>query len=187
MCTIMAALGAALSGVQSIAGFAGQSQAADAANAQAAAAHRDALISYQNKVGDLQRQYIYNERAAQQKGYAATLKGRAAAATGLASSGSAGVGANSITLEQLMNDERQVTAENLNRVRSQQEDLKDQYIGQSISAQYDAQGRINSVPFRMGPNPASLGLQLAAGGINAFNQQNYFTAWGQQNLMTPQS
>jgi len=187
MCSPMMGIGLAMSGLQMAAGASAQQSAADAYNAQAAAAHRDAAIAYQNKVGDLQRQYVYNERALQQKGYAAALKGRAAVATGVASAGSAGVAGNSITLAQLENDERQVTAENLNRVRTQQEDLTDQYIGQTTSAQYEAIGRQSAVPFKSGPNYTALALQGGATALNAMNQANMFSPWGNQNFMIPQS
>jgi hypothetical protein len=190
MCSPMMGIGLAMSGLQMAAGASAQQSAADAYNAQAAAAHRDAAIAYQNKVGDLQRKYVYDERAVQQKGYAATLKGRAALATGVASAGSAGIAPGSVTLEQLMNDERQVTAENESRINTQRDDLKDQFIGNTISAQYEAMGRQNAIPFKSGPNYTALALNAGSTGLNALNQGGFFTGWGMNspfNIAMPTS
>jgi hypothetical protein len=168
MCTIMAALGAA----SSVAQFAGQQQATDAYNAQAAAAHRDAGIAASNKYADEQRRLTYDARANQQKGYEAALKGRAAVASGTASAGSAGVAAGSLTLDQLIAASKQKAAENEARVQTKREDMEESFRGRVKSVESEAQQRINSMPFKSGPNPLGLAINIAgaaAGGMNTSN------------------
>jgi len=168
MCTIMAALGAA----SSVAKFAGQQQATDAYNAQAAAAHRDAGIAASNKYADEQRKLIYNSRSAQQKGYEAALKGRAAVATGTASSGSAGIAAGSLTLDQLIAASKQKAAENEARVQTKREDMTEAYRGRVKTYEAEAQQRINSMPLKEGPNPLGLAINIAGAAVGGMNTSN---------------
>lgn len=173
MCTLMAAVAAAGSAVQ----FMGQVQATNAYNAQAAAAHRDAGIAASNKYGDIQRRYEYDAKATNQEGYKAALKGRSEAATGIASAGSAGISGGSITLQNLEAMSRQMAAENEARVQTKREDLRESFIGQGQSIQSEAQGRINSMPFKAGPNPLGLAISLASAGV---------TGMAGANMISPQ-
>lgn len=164
----MAALGAASSVVK----FAGQQQATDAYNAQAAAAHRDAGIAASNKYADEQRRMIYDARSNQQKGYQAALKGRAAVATGTASSGAAGIAAGSMTLDQLIAASKQQAAQNEQNIQSKHEDLTESFRGKVKTYEAEAQQRINSMPFKEGPNPLGLMVNLAGAAAGGMNQTN---------------
>lgn len=161
MCTLMAAVSAASSVVQ----FAGQQQATNAYNAQAAAAHRDAQIAATNKYTDLQRKYNYDAKATNQEGYRAALKARSEQGTLTASAGSSGIAGGSVTLDNLEAMSRQVGAENEARIQNRRDDLQDSFSGQVRSVEAEAQQRINSMPFKEGPNPLGLAIGMASAGI----------------------
>jgi hypothetical protein len=145
--------------------YAGQVSATNAYNAQAAAAHRDAMIAATNKYTDLERKYNYDTKSNNQEGYKAALKGREEMAAGIASSGSAGIAGGSITLDNLIATSRQTAAENEARVQGKRDDMKDSLIGNMTSVQAEAQQRINSMPFKEGPNPLGLAIGLASAGV----------------------
>jgi hypothetical protein len=167
----MAAIGAASAAVQ----FAGQAQATNAYNAQAAAAHRDARIAAVNKYGDIQRRYNYDAKANNQEGYKAAMKGRSEMATGIASAGSAGIAGGSITLDNLISMSRQTAAENEARVQTKRDDMRETFLGQGQSIQAEAQGRINSMPFKPGPNPLGLAINLASAGVGGAQSAGYIS------------
>jgi hypothetical protein len=163
---------AAVAAAGSIVQFAGQAQATNDYNAQAAAAHRDARIAAVNKYGDIQRRYNYDAKANNQEGYKAALKGRAEIATGMASAGSAGIAGGSITLENLESMSRQIAAENETRVQTKRDDLRESFLGQGQSIQAEASQRINSMPFKRGPSPLGLAINLASAGVQGLGGSN---------------
>jgi len=171
MCTLMAAVAAASSAVQ----FAGQVQATNAYNAQAAAAHRDARIAAVNKYGDIQRRYNYDAKANNQEGYKAAMKGRAETATGIASAGSAGIAGGSLTLDNLIAASQQTAAENEARVQTKRDDMRESFLGQGQSIRAEAQGRINSMPFKQGPNPLGLMINLAGSAVGGAQAGGYIS------------
>lgn len=171
MCTIAAALMAASSAVQ----FAGQVQATNAYNAQAAAAHRDAGIAASNKYGDLQRRYTYETKATNQEGYKAALRQRSEQGSLVASAGSAGIAGGSLTLDNLIAASRQVGAENEARVQAKRDDSQEALIGQFDSVRAEAQQRINSMPFKAGPNPLGLAINLASAAAGGAQTAGYIS------------
>jgi hypothetical protein len=157
----MAAIAAASSAVQ----FMGQAQATNEYNAQAAAAHRDARIAAANKYGDLQRQFNYDAKSTNQEGYKAAMKARAEQGTLVASSGAAGVAGGSITLENLIAMSQQVGAENEARIQAKRDDNKEGFIAKGETVKAEAQQRINSMPFKEGPNPLGLAINFASAAV----------------------
>ena len=163
MCDPVSAMMAAQSAVK----FAGEASAANAYNANAAAAHRDAGIAASIKYGDLQRRYVYEAKGLNQEGYKNQLKGRSEAATLTASAGSAGIAGGSITLENLLAQSAQIKAENESRIQTKRDDSMEAFMAQGDSVKAEAQQRINSTPFKDGPNPLGLAINLASAGLNA--------------------
>lgn len=163
MCDVASALMAASSAVS----FAGQVSATNAYNAQASVAHRDAEIAATNKYNDLQRKYTYDTKGVNQEGYKAALKGRSEVASGIASAGAAGIAPGSLTLDALINAANQTTAENENRIQAKRDDMQDALRGNMESVRAEAQQRINSTPYKEGPNPLGLAINLASAGANA--------------------
>jgi len=162
MCTLMAALGVASAGVN----FMGQMQATNAYNAQAAAAHQEARLAAERKYADEQRRMFYDQKNLNQEGYKAVRQGRAAAATGIASAGAGGIAAGSGTLDNLLAAAYQDTAENEARVQTKRDDLKQSYIGRVDSYEAEARQRISSMPFKQGPNPLGLIINMASAGVD---------------------
>jgi hypothetical protein len=157
----MAAVGAASAVVQ----FAGQQQATKEYNDQAAAAHRDAGIAASAKYGDLQRKYNYDAKATNQEGYKAALKARSELGTLKASAGAAGVAGGSATLENLIGMSNQVEAENEARVQAKREDSYMSFVSSGKTIEAEAAQRINSMPFKAGPNPLGLAIGLASASL----------------------
>jgi hypothetical protein len=153
-------LSTALSIGGSVLGYAQQSQAADAKNAYAMANAQSASMAAQRKYEDEQRKFIYDSKVNQKEAYDATLRGRSAVASGVASAGAAGFDASSISVAGLLAAERQKTAENLSRSSLKQEDLLFNYDARVDSYEAEAQGRINSVPMTTGPSPLALALSI---------------------------
>jgi hypothetical protein len=160
--------------VSSIAQYAGQAQATDAYNANAAAAHRDAGYAASMKYGDLERKYAYDSKAVNQEGYRAALKQREEQATLTASAGSSGIAGGSLTLDNLIAQSRQIGAENQAKVANKRDDLTDSFVSQTHSAEAEAKQRISATPFKEGPNPLGLAINLAGSAVmGAAGAQGY--------------
>lgn len=170
--------GMALGVVGAIAQYQQQKQATDDYNAQAAAAHRDAMIAATYKYKDVQSKYIYDNKALNQEGYKAALKSRESIATGVASSGAMGFDPGSITIANLVGEQSQQAAQNEANIGTKREDAFAQMTGQGMSIQAEAQQRINSMPFKRGPSPLGMILGIGksvvggmggGGGMSGFN------------------
>lgn len=156
MCGLPAVIGMA----SSVASFAAQSQATAAYNAQAAAAHRDASIAAGWKYVDESRKYAYDSKQLQQQGYDLAIDAREKVGAGQASAGTAGV--QGISLGSLVASSLQKSAENSARLDTQKEDLTLAYDANVKSYEADARSTINSMPFRAGPSPIGLAIDLAS-------------------------
>ena len=161
MCDPVSAMMAA----QSVVKFAGEKSATDAYNAQASAAHRDARLAATYKYKDSQNKYNFDAKATNQEGYKAALKARAELGSLQASAGASGIAAGSLTLENLEAMSRQVAAENEARVDLKRDDAKESLVGQMVGIETEAKQRINSMPFKEGPNPLGLAIGLAGAGL----------------------
>ena len=164
----------AVMAASAVAGAAGQQQQADAANQAAMTNGRNANLSAQNTYDAEARRTIYDAKSAQKEGYDATLRGRASAATGIASSGDSGFQGNS--LEDLVSAEQQKIATNESKTRLKQEDITQVYIDKTKAAQMQAQGRIDSMPMKSGASPLGLAIGLAGAAAQGNkNNPDFFT------------
>ena len=164
MCTITAAM----AGASAVAGFVGQAQEAKTANGNLAQAHQDASLAAQRKYEDEQRRMRFDARATQKEGYASIMRGREAVSTVRASAGASGFDIGSLSVGAIIAAERQKTAENSDKVRSKMEDLKTSYEAKVDSYEAEAQGRINSMPFKAGLNPLGLAINLAGAAYQGY-------------------
>lgn len=164
MCMMAAAplLGVA----SSVAGFAAEQQAVNAHNAATAQAHMDARWAAAQKYDDEGRRFRYDAKSLRKEAYNAIVKGREAVSTALASSGSAGISANSVSLGTIIAMERRKTAENAENANAKFDDMRASYVSKTESYRSEAQSRINSMPFKAGPNPLSLVIGIAGGLAN---------------------
>ena len=170
--------GMALGIVGAIAQYQQQKQATDEYNANAMAAHRDARIAATNKYRDVQSKYIYDNKSVLQEGYKAALKGRESMATGVASSGAAGIDPHSATIEYLVAQNSQQMAQNESNLQTKRDDMFAQMMGQEDSIKAEAQQRINSMPLKSDPSPLGMILGIGkavvggiggGGGLSGFN------------------
>jgi hypothetical protein len=168
MCTLAAGIGA----LGAIAQFSAQQSATKEYNEQAAIAHRDAEVAASYKYTDLDRKYVYDSASLNQEGYKDALKARSEQATGIASAGSAGIAGGSITLQNLVGASIQTAANNEANIQTKRDDSKDSLQSNLASVNAEAQQRINSVPFKAGPNPLGLAINIASAGLGGLNSSS---------------
>lgn len=164
----LAAASFAVSSAGAVVGYEGQVDATNAANAQAAAAHRNAGLAATRQYEDAQRKYEYDARGEQQKGFEATMAGRNAVSQGVAAAGASGIDAGSISVTDILNEQRRQTAQNLQNVRSRQSDMSQAFISEGKAIEAQAQGRIDSTPFQSGPSKLALMIDVGKAGMSAY-------------------
>lgn len=160
----MPALGAIGMGLQmagQVAGFANQSHQTDLYNAAAKQNAINASLAAERQYEDEGRKFIYNSREIQQEGYQAAMKGRQAVGTTMASAGGAGFDASSISLSDIISSENQKTAQSIDNIKTKEDDQKNTLKSADDSSFAQAQGRINSMPYKA--SPSALGLAIGLG------------------------
>lgn len=177
MCNPMAAIGFGLSAASQVAGFSAQQQQTDAYNAAAQQNAINAGVAASNKYGDEQRSFVYDSKKNMQEGMKAVFASRKARGTALASAGSAGIDGSSISLGDILSDINQENALNLSNIKAKQEDATSAFRSNVKSYEAEAQGRINSMPYKEGPNPLALGLNIASAGLGAVKGTTQGKAW----------
>ena len=170
------ALGPMLGIAGQVANFAAQSQAANAANSAALANAQSASIAATHKYESEGRHLIYANRREQQEGYRAVMAGREAAATGTASAGAAGFDADSISVGALLANQHNKTWQNIDVMNTKMEDNEQAYRSAVKTYEAEAQGRINSMPMKPGPNPLALGINMAGGFAQAGQRMGWWDA-----------
>ena len=156
MCDLMTAVAVG----SSVAGYAADSQATAAANANAAAMHRDASIAAGYKYMDEGRRLSYDAKQLQQEGYDLAIKARENTGAGIASAGASGIAG--LSLGALVSNSLQKNAENMSRIDTKREDLGMGYESNVKSYEAEARSAINSTPFRAGPSLLNLGIDVAS-------------------------
>lgn len=165
MCTVSAALMAGSAVISHV----GKVNETNAYNDAAAANAQQASLAAQRKYDDEQRKFVYDSKVNQKEGYEAAMKGRAATSSAVAQAGAAGFDVGSISVASLIAAERQRTAENLSRVDLKQDDLRYNYDARVDSYEAEAQGRINSMPYKAGPSPLGLAINIGTAALSGYN------------------
>jgi hypothetical protein len=173
VCTIAAGIGFGLQAIGSIAGFAGQQSQTDAYNATARQNAINASVAATHKYEDEGRRFVYNSKKNMQEAYDVSIRDRQARATSLASAGTAGFDGSSLSLNAILADMDSQDARSMSKAQTKQDDLHDTYSSNVLTSQAEAQGRINSMPFKAGPSPLALGLGIAQSGFDSFSGTNY--------------
>jgi len=162
----MCMMAAPLLGIaSSVASFAAEAQATKAHNAAVAQAHHDARLAAANKYTDEGRRFRYDAKALRREGYKAVNAGREALATARASAGSSGIASSSLSLRAILNNEKRKIGDNIATNNDKMEDMRTTYIGRVETYKNEAQARINSMPFKEGPNPLGLFINIASAGL----------------------
>lgn len=173
MCAPAAALAVVSTGL-SIAGsvmqYQGQKSATDQYNQQAAINARDAQLAFANKTADINRNYIYDAKANQQEGYKNAMALRRGEGTIKASAGASGLDASSLSVDSILANERQIAAGNEAIINDRVDNLKSSRQSQVDTAMAEAQGRINSMPYKAGPNPLGLAINVAGDLVGGFRE-----------------
>lgn len=166
MC-ITPAIGFGLQALGQVASFA--SASAETANYNAAAKQNaiNASLAMTHKTEDEQRRLTYDAKQDVQQGFDAVMKARQAKGTALASAGTAGLDAGSLSVDAILSNI--ANDEAMSEINTQDKigDKLDSYRGRTKGYYYEALGRINSMPPKAGPNPLALGLGIAQAGLNS--------------------
>lgn len=166
MCEISAALAMA----SSVAGYVAQSQAVDAQNAAAAIAHQNAGLAATRKYEAEQQNMISEARAARQQGYDAAMKARESQGVAKASAGSSGIDIASLSVDDIINTERQRAAINADRIQNRLDDSANQYLFNTKAYEQEAQARIDATPFQAAPSPLGLAIELAGAAYQGYRK-----------------
>lgn len=172
MCDLTAAAMAASSAVS----FVGQQQQADSYNAAARQNAMNASVAASYKYNDAQHRYVYDQTAANKEAYDASMKGRAATAAGIASSGDSGF--SGVSLDNLVAASQQQTAENISRIELKRDEARDQYNATTKGAELEAKARSDSMPMKSGPNPLGLAIGMATAGLGTEAGRTQFNNFG---------
>jgi hypothetical protein len=167
MCELMAAMtvaSTALSAAGAVAQHQGQQASTDAYNASAAQNAMFASTAATRKYNDENTRTYYDMLSINKEGYKAAMRGREAASTARASSGSAGVAG--LSVDNIYAAVKQQAAENETNVQLKREDRLLAADARMDSYEAEAQGRINSMPYKAGPDPLALGINLASTATN---------------------
>lgn len=170
-------LASGLSAIGQGASFIGQQNATNQYNAAAKQNAINASLAAQRQYEDEGRRYFYNNKQNLQQGFQTEMKARQARGTAVASAGTAGIDASSISVQSILNDIDQQQAANDGVLRDKQEDAESAFRSRVDSYEAQAQGRINSMPFKEGPSPLALGLGIADAGLDSFSSTKYGKNW----------
>lgn len=168
MCDPLTIAAGVLSASSQLVAYEGQVAATDAQNQVNARAHQNASLAAQYQYEEAQRKFIYESRENQQKGFEAAMQGREALSTGAAQAGASGLDMASISIGDLLNEQRRQTAQNLQNINTRQEDLTQAFTGDVKGAQMQAQSRIDATPFQSGPSKLGLMIGLAKTGVDTY-------------------
>lgn len=177
MCSPMAAIGFGLSAASQVAGFAGQQQATDEYNRTAAQNAVNAKVAAANAYGDEQLKYSYDSKKNAQEAYDAVMKARQAKGIVQASAGSAGFDASSLSVSDLVSEQSRAEARDHYNFLTKQEDMSNNYDSRTKSIKAQAEGRINSMPYKSGPSALALGIGIAKSGFDSFSTTQQGKTW----------
>ena len=163
MCELMAAMtvaSTALSMAGSVAQYSGQQAATNAYNASAAQNAMSASVAATRKYNDEEARTYYDMLSINKEGYKNAMRGREALGMARASAGSSGVGG--ISVDNIFAAVKQQAAENEGNIQLKREDRMLARDSRMDTYEAEAQGRINSMPYKAGPDPLALGINLAS-------------------------
>lgn len=166
MCELMAAMAVAstaLSAAGAVTQYQGQQAATDAYNASAAQNAMSASVAATRKYNDENTRTYYDMLSINKEGYKAAMRGREALGTARASAGSAGV--SGLSVDNIFAAVKQQAAENETNIQLKREDRMLARDARMDSFEAEAQGRVNSMPYKAGPDPLALGINIAETGV----------------------
>lgn len=167
----MTAISIGLSVAGNVAGFAGQQQQTDAYNAAAQQNAINAGSAATRKYSDEQRRISQEAKQTNQEGWDAVMKARQAKGTAVASAGTAGMDLSSLSVNSILSNIAFNEANSEYNIADRHDQEEAGYRSNVEAYKAEAQGRINSMPFKEGPSPLGLALGIAtdAFGIAAKN------------------
>lgn len=177
ICDPVTAIGFGLSAAGQVAGFAGEQQATNEYNRAAARNRMNALLAANRQYEDIDRSFIYDTTKDRMEAFDTVMDARRGAATVRASGGSAGFDASSLTLGDLLSEYDREAGETDARFALKLDDRKMARSSKVESVRAEAEGRINSMPYKSGPSPLALGLGIANAGLSAVKGTKQGKIW----------
>lgn len=167
MCDPVTAIGFGLSAAGQVAGFAGEQEATKEYNRAAAQNRMNALVAANRQYADIDRSFIYNTTKDRMEAYDTVMDARKAASVVAASGGSSGFDARSLSVGDLLSEYDREQGETDARFGLKLDDRKSARNSNIEETRAQAEGRINSMPFKAGPSPLALGLGIANSAVSA--------------------
>jgi len=177
MCDAISAIGMGLSVMGQVSEFQGRQAKVDAHNAAAAQNAVNASLAGQRKYEDEDRKLIYDARMVNREGYSAVKEARQAKGQARASTGSAGFDLSSVTVNNIVSTLASEESDARFTSLLKTKDLQSARDSRVRSYEAEAQGRINSMPMKQGPNPLALGLGIAKTGFGTFKDSPAGKSW----------
>jgi uncharacterized membrane protein len=170
MCDPVSAIGAGLSAAGQVAGFMGQQQATDAYNDSAKQNAINANLAATQQYTDEQRKTLADAKQTNQQGYQAAIQARQAVGAAKASVGSAGMDMSSLSVNSILSNLHNQEAQSEYAVQDRHDQEVAGYNSRTTGEEMQAQGRINSMPYKNSPSPLGLALGIGAGSFDAFSK-----------------
>lgn len=177
MCAPMTAISAGLSAAGGAASFMGQQQATDDYNATARQNAINANLATTQQYTDEQRKMTADAQQTNQQGYAAEMKARQAVGAAKASTGSAGLDMSSLSVNSILSDLHNQEAQNEYAVQDRHENEAVNYNSRTNAEQLQAQGRINTMPYKDGPSPLGAALSIGSSVFGAVAKSPKAQSW----------
>jgi hypothetical protein len=136
-----------------------------------------ALMAANNQYADIDRSYIYDTTKDRMEAYDTVMDARRAAGSVRASGGSAGFDAGSATLTDILSEYDREAGETDARFGLKLDDRTSARKSNVESVRAEAEGRINSMPFKKGPNPLALGLGIANSALGSVKGTKQGKIW----------
>lgn len=173
----MTAISVGLSAASSAAGFAGQQSQTNSYNAAAKQNAINASVAATHQYEDEGRRLISDAKQTNNEGYQAIMKARQAKGTVMASAGTSGMDAGSLSVDSILAGISSDEANSGYAVASRHDDGEANYrsAGRGIEAQ--AQGRINSMPFKDGPSPLGMALSIGTDALGSISKSPTGKKW----------
>lgn len=161
MCDPLTMIGIGLSAAGQVASFAGQQAQTDSYNAAARQNAINASVAATQKYSDEGRKLQYEAKQTNQEGYDAAMKAREAAGMAKASAGSAGMDLRSLSVNSILSNIYNDEAAAGYAIQDRHDEAEAGFKSRTKAYEAEAQGRINSMPFKEGPSPLGLALGIA--------------------------
>lgn len=174
MCEALTMMAAsfAIGAVQTVTGFVGAQQQADAQNQRVKQNQEAAQESLRREYEQAQTREIQEEEAAAVQKQDIAREARAARASTLVAAGEGGV--SGLSVDNLLADVYQQESTSFDRIDQNTGFMSDNLKYEMRGLKAKAQDRINSMPWNQGPSPFAAALKIGGSALNTYQQYDKY-------------